>query len=68
LKKDPTRLQRDVALKILPPSAAGNPERQRRFAQEAVAAGALNQPSRSPTPSICSRRRCTASPGATATR
>jgi eukaryotic-like serine/threonine-protein kinase len=41
--RDP-RLGREVALKILPPAAAGDPERQRRFAEEARAAGALNHP------------------------
>ncbi len=41
--RDP-RLLRDVAIKILPESAAANPERQRRFAQEAIAASALNHP------------------------
>ena len=39
-----TRLHREVAVKILPASAVGNPERQRRFAQEAITAGALNHP------------------------
>ena len=38
------RLQRFVAIKILHDSAALDPERQRRFAQEAVAASALNHP------------------------
>lgn len=38
------RLQREVALKILPESAASNPDRQRRFAQEAITASALNHP------------------------
>ena len=41
--RDP-RLQREVAIKILPQSATSDPERQRRFAQEAIAAGALNHP------------------------
>src|SRR6266511_3580820 len=39
-----TRLQRNVAIKILLEAAALDPERQRRFAQEAVAASALNHP------------------------
>jgi serine/threonine protein kinase len=40
--RDP-RLHREVAIKILR-DAAANPERQRRFAQEAIAASALNHP------------------------
>jgi len=39
-----SRLSRDVAVKILPPSVAGDPERLRRFEQEARAAGTLNHP------------------------
>jgi serine/threonine protein kinase/Tol biopolymer transport system component len=39
--RDP-RLHREVAIKILPQSAAIDTARQRRFAQEAIAAGALN--------------------------
>ena len=38
------RLGREVAVKVLPESAAGNPDRLRRFQQEAKAAGALNHP------------------------
>jgi len=38
------RLGREVAVKVLPPTAAGDPERLRRFEQEARAAGALNHP------------------------
>src|SRR5438034_7740678 len=41
--RDP-RLHREVAIKILSQSVASNPERQRRFAQEAIAASALNHP------------------------
>jgi dipeptidyl aminopeptidase/acylaminoacyl peptidase len=41
--RDP-RLDRDVAVKILPGAASGEPERLRRFEQEARAAGALNHP------------------------
>ena len=41
--RDP-RLHREVAIKILPQSAVIDPSRQRRFAQEAIAAGALNHP------------------------
>jgi Tol biopolymer transport system component len=39
-----TRLQRFVAIKILHDHAALDPDRQRRFAQEAIAASALNHP------------------------
>ncbi len=38
------RLQRNVALKILHDTAALDPDRRRRFAQEAIAASALNHP------------------------
>src|SRR6476660_3011746 len=37
-----TKLDRKVALKILPPDLAANPDRMRRFVQEAKAAAALN--------------------------
>ncbi|HEU4786293.1 MAG TPA: protein kinase, partial [Gemmatimonadaceae bacterium] len=39
-----TRLNRDVAVKVLPSSFAADEERLRRFAREARAAGALNHP------------------------
>jgi eukaryotic-like serine/threonine-protein kinase len=39
-----TRLQRDVAIKILPSSLARDPERLQRFEQEARAVAALNHP------------------------
>ena len=39
-----TRLNRDVALKILPESFANDPERLRRFEQETQAVAALNHP------------------------
>jgi TolB-like protein/Flp pilus assembly protein TadD len=39
-----TRLGREVAIKVLPPAFLRDPERLRRFEQEARAASALNQP------------------------
>ncbi|HUL79769.1 MAG TPA: serine/threonine-protein kinase [Vicinamibacteria bacterium] len=39
-----SRLGRDVALKVLPTDRSGNPERLRRFEQEARAVAALNHP------------------------
>jgi eukaryotic-like serine/threonine-protein kinase len=39
-----TRLERFVAIKVLPPERVADPERQRRFVQEAKAASALNHP------------------------
>jgi WD40 repeat protein len=38
------RLGRDVAIKVIPPDLARDPERIKRFEQEARAAGALNHP------------------------
>jgi hypothetical protein len=38
------RLSRDVAIKVLPATALGDPDRMRRFEQEARAAGSLNHP------------------------
>jgi len=40
-----THLDRFVALKVLPPEKVSDPERKRRFIQEAKAASALNHPS-----------------------
>src|SRR6266581_7793851 len=39
-----TRLDRDVAIKVLPASFSNDPDRLRRFEQEARAAGILNHP------------------------
>ena len=41
--KDP-RLGRDVAIKVLPASFSSDPDRLKRFEQEARAAGVLNHP------------------------
>ena len=41
--RDP-RLNRTVAIKVLPAGSAGDPERRRRFLQEAQAASGLNHP------------------------
>ena len=43
-KATDTRLRRSVALKILPATHATDPDRLRRFEQEALAAAALNHP------------------------
>jgi eukaryotic-like serine/threonine-protein kinase len=42
------RLGRKVALKLLPTSLANNPDRWRRFEQEARATSALNHPNKHP--------------------
>jgi len=39
-----TRLGREVAVKVLPPAFASDPDRLRRFEHEARAAGQLNHP------------------------
>jgi eukaryotic-like serine/threonine-protein kinase len=38
------RLQRDVAIKVIPPELMADPERKKRFVQEARAASALSHP------------------------
>lgn len=43
-KAHDTKLKRDVALKLLPTSAAADPERRARFAQEARAIASLTHP------------------------
>jgi len=43
-KAQDTRLNRFVAIKVLATGSAGDPERRRRFIQEAQAASALNHP------------------------
>ena len=45
-----SRLDRDVAMKVLPAALAGNPERLARFEREAKVLAALNHPwARPPT-------------------
>jgi serine/threonine protein kinase len=39
-----TQLDRTVAIKVLPPDKVADPDRKRRFVQEAKAASALNHP------------------------
>ncbi len=39
------KLNREVALKVLPPELVSDPDRKRRFVQEAQAAAALKHPS-----------------------
>jgi serine/threonine-protein kinase len=39
-----SRLNRTVAIKVLPPHASASPDRQRRFVQEAQSASGLNHP------------------------
>src|SRR5713101_4973169 len=43
-KAQDSRLNRFVAIKVLPAAVSANPERRRRFIQEAQAASALNHP------------------------
>ena len=44
LARDTTELERLVAVKVLPAAYAGDPERMRRFVQEAKTASSLNHP------------------------
>jgi serine/threonine protein kinase len=44
-KAQDTRLSRTVAIKVLPSAKSGDPDRRRRFLQEAQAASGLNHPS-----------------------
>ena len=39
-----TKLAREIALKVLPPGMAGDPDRLARFQREARAVAALNHP------------------------
>jgi len=43
-KAEDTRLQRQIALKVLPEAMAADPERRARFEREARAVAALNHP------------------------
>src|SRR6266511_5731316 len=59
--RDP-RLNREVAIKVLPASFSNDPDRLRRFEQEARAAGVLNTPTSLPfTTSGRTRERPTSS-------
>ncbi len=51
-------LDRAVAIKVLPPHAVNDPERKRRFVQEAKAASALNHPNIVTVHDITSDRGC----------
>jgi len=44
LARDTTELERLVAVKVLPVDLAADPERMRRFVQEAKTASSLNHP------------------------
>jgi eukaryotic-like serine/threonine-protein kinase len=44
LTRDTTELEREVAVKVLPADLASDPERMRRFVQEAKTASSLNHP------------------------
>src|SRR5512135_387435 len=43
-RAEDTHLDRNVAIKVLPAEAVADPERERRFVQEAKSASALNHP------------------------
>ena len=51
------RLKRDVALKVLPASAIGDPERAARFEREAQVLASLNHPSIAQIFGVEARRR-----------
>jgi serine/threonine protein kinase len=50
------RLKRDGAIKVLPASYSQDPDRLRRFEQDAQAAGSLNHPNTSPLSTTSTRR------------
>ena len=50
-----TKLKRRVAIKVLPSSLSGDPERLARFQREAEVLAALNHPHTSP-PSMASKK------------
>jgi serine/threonine protein kinase len=53
-----TRLDRPVAIKVLPAIAAADPERRRRFEQEARTVSALNPPTSACCTTSGARRPC----------
>jgi len=53
-----TRLGRDVAVKVLPAGFAADPERLRRFEQEARTVASLNTPTSSPCMMSARTRAC----------
>jgi serine/threonine protein kinase len=57
-----TRLDRKVALKILPADLAANQDRMRRFKQEATAVAALNHPNIAPIYKLVKATARTSSP------
>ena len=58
---DDTRLDRQVARKILPPDVADDQERMQRFIQEAKAASALSHSKSSPSTRSARRMPCASS-------